>query len=84
MDRWDINFQQVTVKMSDGSMFTGNVNIRNYKRLSDFFKGAEDRFIVICPEVEDKHRAFMVNKEYIIWVESSDAECKIDDSISQV
>ncbi|MFH2011270.1 MAG: hypothetical protein ABIJ37_00980 [Pseudomonadota bacterium] len=70
MEHWDINFQHVTVKMTDGSIFTGKVNIRNYKRLSNFFKGAEDRFIVLIPDEDQQPQTFMVNKQYILWVEA--------------
>ena len=71
MTEWEVNFQRVTVKMSDGSMFTGTVNTRNYQRLSDFFKGADDRFIIIVPEDGENGRVLMVNKEYIIWAEAA-------------
>jgi hypothetical protein len=70
MTDWEVNFQNVKVKMSDGSVFTGKVNTRNFQRLSDFFRGAEDRFIVITPDEEQPSRILMVNKEYIIWAEA--------------
>lgn len=72
MTNWDVNFHNVTVKMSDGSVFAGKVNIRNYQRLSDFFKNADERFIVVIPDEEHQQRASMVNKQYIIWAEAND------------
>lgn len=70
MGEWEINFKEVTVKMSDGTMFAGKVNIRNFSRLSDFLKIATDPFIVIVSEEgEPNGRVLMVNKNYVVWAE---------------
>lgn len=69
---WDVNFKQVTVKMSDGSVFGGRVNIRGSQRLSDYLRVTDDRFIVILPEDEQPQKVIMVNKNYILWAETAD------------
>jgi hypothetical protein len=70
MGEWEVNFAEVTVKMSDGTLFAGKVNIRNFPRLSDFLKSATDPFIVIVSDEETSTgRVHMVNKNYIIWAE---------------
>ena len=68
---WEVHFRRVTVKMSDGSSFTGKVNIRTFQRLSDFFRTADDRFIVLLSE-EQPNRVLMLNKTYIVWAEAAD------------
>jgi len=58
--------------MSDGSAFTGKVNIRTFQRLSDFFRTADDRFIVLLSEGEQPQRVLMLNKTYIVWAEAAE------------
>lgn len=71
MAEWEVNFKEVsTVKMSDGSIFAGKVNIRNFPRLSDFLRSASDPFIAIVSDEGEPHsKVLMVNKNYIIWAE---------------
>lgn len=69
---WEVHFRRVTVKMSDGSAFTGKVNIRTFQRLSDFFRTVDDRFIVLLSEGEQPQRVLMLNKTYIVWAEAAD------------
>ena len=71
---WDVNFRQVNIKMSDGSVFAGKVNIRNFARLSDFLRAMDDRFIVILAEAEGEQpqRVMMANKDFILWAEAPD------------
>ena len=70
---WDVNFKKVTIKMSDGSIFTGKVNVRNnFQRLSEFLRMTDDRFIVILADEEQRQRVIMVNKNFILWAEASD------------
>ena len=68
---WDVNFKKVTIKMSDGSVFGGKVNIRNFQRLSDYLRATDDRFVVILGE-EEPQRVMMVNKSFILWAEAAD------------
>jgi hypothetical protein len=72
MAEWDVVLKRVTVKVSDGSVFTGEVNIRNFQRLSDFFRGADDRFVLLVSEEGQSRRVLMLNKSYIIWAEAVD------------
>ena len=69
---WEVHFRRVTVKMSDGSAFTGRVNIRTFQRLSDFFRTADDRFIVLLADEGQPERVLMLNKNYIVWAEAAD------------
>ena len=69
---WEVNFKRVTIKMSDGSVFTGKMNIRNFQRLSDFFRGTDDGFVVVVSDEDQPQRVLMVSKNYIIWAESTE------------
>ena len=69
---WEVNFKRVIIKMSDGSLFSGKVNIRLYQRLSDFFRSADDRFVVLTLDQDQPERVIMANKSYIVWAEAAD------------
>jgi Family of unknown function (DUF6812) len=67
---YTINFTDVEVKISDGSMIKGKVNIRgDYNRLSDYLRYSPEQFLVIVSEEpsEDSQNVFFVNKNYIVW-----------------
>ncbi len=68
---WEVNFNRVTVKMTDGSLFSGKVNIRGFERLSDFLRNTDENFIVLIVD-QDKRQTTttMVNKSYIVWAEA--------------
>ena len=69
---WQVNYRQVTVKMSDGLLYSGRLNIRNFQRLSDFFRHAEDQFLLVISEPAESEKVVMLNKNFIIWAEASD------------
>jgi hypothetical protein len=69
------NYKNVIVKISDGSMIKGKVNIREtHKRLSDFFRLSEEQFLTVISEEtkEDSQNVFFVNKDYIVWIGPGD------------
>ena len=70
--KWEVNYRQVTVKMSDGLVYTGRVNIRQFPRLSDFFRNTEDRFLVVISEPEETQKVMLLNKNFIVWAEAKD------------
>jgi len=69
------NYKNVAVKISDGSIIKGKINIRDtHHRLSDFFRLSHEQFItVISKETkEDSQTVFFVNKNYIVWAGPED------------
>ncbi len=69
------NFRNVSVKISDGSMIKGKINIGdNFHRLSDLFKHSNDPFITVVAEEtgEDPKRVFFINKTFIVWAGTED------------
>ena len=72
----ETRYRSVLVKMSDGNIHAGKVNIHGFPRLSDFIKDKNDEFIVLVPYDEGSHvDALMLNKRYIIEVKQA-AESK--------
>lgn len=69
------NFRPVMVKMRDGTMITGKLNIGDYPRVSDFFRQAQDRYFVLS---DAEHRGasgkvVIINKSEIVWAEPEEA-----------
>jgi len=70
-DQWVRNYKRVTVKMTDGSILKGKINIKDFPRLSMLFKTTPDNFITLVPE-EDSKKGIIINKNYVLWAESED------------
>ena len=71
----EVNFKDVLVKMSDGSLIQGKVNIPDHhRRLSDWFRHSNHPFIVVVSEEspENPPEIFIVNKTHIAWVKAQD------------
>jgi len=65
-------YRSVLVKMSDGNVHAGKVNIHGFPRLSDFIKDKNDEFIVLVPHEGDPDiEALMLNKRYIIEIKEA-------------
>jgi hypothetical protein len=67
---YTVNFQDVEVKISDGSLIKGKVNIRgDYNRLSDFLRFSPEQFMVIVSEEQsaDSQKVYFINKNFIVW-----------------
>ena len=64
-------YVRVTIKMIDGSILNGKVNLSSKQRVSDLFTKSSNPFIVVVGaltrQAEDK--IMFLNKNHIIWVE---------------
>ena len=68
-------FRNVLVKMSDGSLIQGKVNVPDSsRRLSDWFRDSTHPFIVVVSEESPEHppEVFIVNRTHIVWVKAQD------------
>ena len=69
-----INARKVSIKMVDGSLVHGKVNIYHdeevVQRVSDIFTKVTDPFIVVFDVTEDgkSGRVLIINKRNIAWV----------------
>jgi hypothetical protein len=73
-DQWVKQFQTVTIKIKDGTVITGKLNIGDYPRVSDLFRQSPDQYLVLA---DAEHRGssgkvVIVNKSEIVWVEPED------------
>lgn len=69
---YEVNFKNIKVKISDGTVVTGKVNITAFNRLSDYLKRSPDNFITISEikDENDPHKIVIVNRNHIIWVDT--------------
>lgn len=67
---YSTKYENIVVKLSDGSIIKGKLNIRDYNRLSDYLRHSQDQFFVIVAEEsgKDSEKVFFVNKDYVVQV----------------
>ena len=65
------NYKGICVKISDGSMVKGKINVTNYPRLSDMLKNSNEKFITVVADAQsqDVTKVYIINKEFMIWAE---------------
>ena len=69
-----VNARKVAIKMVDGSLVHGKVNIYHdeevVQRVSDIFTKVSDPFVVVFDVTEDgkSERVLVINKRNIAWV----------------
>ena len=73
-DHWVRQFKTVTIKLKDGTVVTGKLNIGDYARVSDLFRQSPEQYLVLA---DAEHRGstgkvVIVNKSEIVWVEPED------------
>ena len=68
---WIKEYRGVTIRTTDGSTFSGKINLSHNKRVSDLFKNPGDQFIVLVDVVfrECPEKVVIINKNHIVWVE---------------
>jgi hypothetical protein len=47
------NYKWICVKISDGSMVKGRINLTNYQRISDMLKNSNEKFITIVADEQN-------------------------------
>ncbi len=71
MNQYVKNYKNIKVKISDGNIITGQINITNFSRLSEYLKQSSDKFITIVVDNSgEEKRTTLVNKEHIIWADT--------------
>ena len=68
------NYKDVTVKLTDGTVLNGKVNIYSQGRVSDVFTNKEKTFVIIVESdsAERSYQTIVVNKKEVVWVEPDD------------
>ena len=69
-----VNYKNVIIKTSDGSVISGKTNIDVFGRLTDYFKQGTEKFITVFSEDAETvtKKVTIVNKDHIIWVNTWD------------
>jgi len=69
-----VNYKNIIIKTSDGSVISGKTNIDAFGRLTEYLKQGTDKFITVFSEEEgDKSKQVtIVNKDHIIWANTWD------------
>ena len=64
------NYKEVTIKMVDGSIIEGKINIAGKQRVSEMFTSSESPFVTIVEVVSTSGIGgnIIVNKQHIAWV----------------
>jgi ribosomal protein S4E len=70
-DQWVRNYRGVTIKIKDGTVISGKLNIGEYARVSDLLRQSQDQYIVLT---EAEHRGsagkvVIINRHEIMWAE---------------
>jgi hypothetical protein len=68
------DYQSVTVKLGDGTILNGKVNVSPEGRTSDIFTSKEKTFVILVESdsVERSYDTIVVNKKEVVWVEPED------------
>jgi Flp pilus assembly CpaE family ATPase len=74
ISQWTTNFKKASVKLYDGSVLNGVINIGEFKRLSDKLKRKDEHIVVLVGSQAEKSevKTYIVNTEHVIWVETTD------------
>jgi hypothetical protein len=68
------NYISITVKLVDGTILDGKINILPHKRLSDFVNSSDKSFVVVVEgsSIDIKDKTIFINKNKIAWVEPNE------------
>lgn len=63
-------YKEVTVKMVDGSIIEGKINIAGKQRVSEMFTAHDSPFVTVVEVISTSGVSgnIIVNKQHIVWV----------------
>jgi len=73
-DAWVKKFKTVTVKLKDGTIINGKLNIGEYARVFDYFRSSPDQYFILSDAEHDEQsgKVVIINKNEIVWAEPED------------
>ena len=73
-DAWVKKFKTVKVKLKDGTIITGKLNIGEYARVFDYFRSSPDQYFILSDAELDGQsgKVVIINKNEIVWAEPED------------
>ena len=65
------DYRGITVRLVDGTILDGRINIQPHKRLSDFVNSKDKGFVIMIEgsSIDIKEKTVFINKREISWVE---------------
>lgn len=75
-DEYKTDYQYVTVKLTDGTILYGKVNIHPQTRISDAFISGDKTFVILVESdsAERSYQTVVVNKKEVVWAEPEDED----------
>ncbi|MBT8350803.1 MAG: hypothetical protein KJO26_06165 [Deltaproteobacteria bacterium] len=73
--KFSTNYVGVTVKLVEGTIFDGKINILPHKRLSDFINSRDMGFVIViegASSLEIQKKTVFINKNKVAWIEPRD------------
>jgi len=70
-DAWVKKFKTVKVKLKDGTIIIGKLNIGEYARVFDYFRSSPDQYFILSDAEHDEQsgKVVIINKNEIVWAE---------------
>jgi hypothetical protein len=68
------DYTSITVKLVDGTILDGRINILPHKRLSDFINSRDKGFVIVIEgsSLDIKDKTVFINKTKVAWVEPNE------------
>ena len=68
------DYTSITVKLVDGTILDGRINILPHKRLSDFINSRDKGFVIVIEgsSLDIKDKTVFINKKKVAWVEPNE------------
>ena len=68
------DYKSVTLKLVDGTLIDGKVNILPHKRVSDYINREEGSFVIVVESqaVDRCEKTVFVNRSEVAWIEPND------------
>jgi hypothetical protein len=72
IELYPTNYKKAMLKISDGTLIRGKINVGELNRLSDLIRMTDEKFIVLVGTLHDEseEKTFIINKNNIIWIET--------------
>ena len=68
------DYTSITVKLVDGTILDGRINILPHKRLSDFINSRDKGFVIVIEgsSLDIKDKTVFINKKKVAWIEPNE------------
>lgn len=72
---YPIDYKYLTLKLVDGTILEGKVNISPHKRVSDFINSDEKSFMIVVDGESQTNipKTFFLNKSEVTWLEPEES-----------